>query len=54
MNLSILFITILIFINTIGYGTFELKNKNKLGGIIIYILSTSMIIFVNYSMFSFK
>ena len=30
MNLSILFITILIFINTIGYGTFELKNKNKL------------------------
>lgn len=54
MNLSILFITIFIFLNNISYAVYEIKNKNKLGGITVILFSTFMIIFVNYAMLSFK
>ena len=54
MNSSIIIITLIIFIDGLSYGTYELKKKNKLGGISIFLLSTLMFIFVNYAMISFK
>lgn len=54
INLSIFLISLYIFLETIGYGFFEFKNENKLGGSIILILSVFMIIFVNISVFYFK
>lgn len=54
INFSILLISIYIFLETIGYGIYEFKNQNKLGGIVVCILSLFMIIFVNTCAFRFK
>lgn len=54
INLSIFLISLYIFLETIGYGIYEFKNQNKLGGSIICILSFFMIIFVNIVIFNFK
>ncbi len=53
MTRTILLITIFIFLNNIGYSVYEFKNKNKLAGICTLILNIFMIIFVNYTMFTF-
>lgn len=53
MNLTILLITIFIFLNNIGYSVYEFKNKNKLAGICTIILNIFMLIFVNYATFTF-
>lgn len=54
IDLSILLISIYVFLETIGYGIYEFKNQNKLGGSIICILSLFMILFVNICVFRFK
>ena len=55
MTFSILILTIIIFLDNIGYAVYEIKNKkNKLGGICVITIATFMVIFVNYSMFIFK
>ena len=48
MNLTVFFISFYIFCTTLGYGVYEFKNYNKLGGIMVIILTLFMIIFVNY------
>lgn len=53
MNLTILLITIFIFLNNIGYSIYEFKNKNKLAGFCTIILNIFMLIFVNYATFTF-
>lgn len=53
MNFTILLITIFIFLNNIGYSVYEFKNKNKLAGVCTIILNIFMIIFVNYTTFTF-
>lgn len=53
-NLSIFLISIYIFLETLGYGIYEFKNKNKLGGSIVLALSIFMILFVNISAMNFK
>lgn len=54
MNISVLIVTIFIFLNNLGYAIYELKNQNKLAGICVIILSIIMIVFVNYSTFIFR
>ncbi len=55
MTLSILIISILIFLDNIGYGIYEIKeNNNKLGGICVIVVAIVMVIFVNYAMITFK
>ena len=54
IDLSILLISIYVFLETISYGIYEFKNQNKLGGIIVCILSLFMILFVNICAFRFK
>lgn len=54
INFSILLISIYVFLETIGYGIYEFKNENKLGGCIVCVLSLFMILFVNICVFNFK
>lgn len=54
INLSILLISIYVFLETIGYGIYEFKNENKFGGSIVCVLSLFMILFVNICVFKFK
>lgn len=54
IDLSILLISIYVFLETIGYGIYEFKNENKFGGSIVCILSLFMILFVNICVFKFK
>ncbi len=54
INLSIFFISLYIFLETIGYGIYEFNNENKFASVIVNILAIFMIIFVNITMFNFK
>ncbi len=54
IDLSIFFISLYVFLETIGYGVYEFKNQNKFGGSIVCILSVFMVIFVNVCVFRFK
>ena len=55
MTISIFLITLLIFLDNLGYAIYEIKEKNnKLGGISVIAISTIMIFFVNYAMITFK
>ena len=55
INITILLITIYIFLDNLGYSIFESKeNKNKLGAVFVIILNLAMIISVNYFMFTFS
>lgn len=54
INFSVLLISVYVFLETISYGIYEFKNENKLGGIVIFILSLFMILFVNICAFRFK
>lgn len=54
IDLSILLISIYVFLETIGYGIYEFKNENKFGGSIVCILSLFMILFVNICVFRFE
>lgn len=48
MRFIILILTIYVFIETVSYGIFEQKeNKNKVGAIIIYILSVIALVTPN-------
>lgn len=53
MYLSILLITIYVFLLNIGYSIYEFQNNNKLAGISVIILNIIMIIFVNFATFTF-
>lgn len=54
INISILLMSIYIFIDTISYGVYEFQNNNKFAAITVFILSFLMIILVNISIFRFK
>ena len=55
MTFSIFLLTLFIFLDNIGYGIYEIKEKkNKLGGICVIAVATVMVIFVNFSMILFK
>lgn len=54
MNITVLLISLYIFINAISYGIYEIKNDNKFGGIVIISLNIFMIIFVNICTFNFN
>ncbi len=48
MKIVILFLSIWIFIKTVSYGLFEIKqNKNKFGGVMVIILALISSIFPN-------
>ena len=54
MTFSIFLLTLFIFLDNIGYGVYEIKEKkNKLGGFCVIAIATIMIVFVNYSMIIF-
>ena len=38
INFSILLISLYVFLETLGYGIYEFKNQNKLGGSIVCVL----------------
>lgn len=52
MNVCALIISITIFFNSIGYAVYEFKNRNKLAGVSVIILSIITTILFNYSIFS--
>ena len=55
INITILLITIYIFLENLGYSIYEFREKNnKLGAVFVIILNLAMIIFVNYFMFNFS
>lgn len=54
MNITVLLISLYVFINTISYGIYEIKNDNKFGGFVIITLNIFMIFFVNISTFKFN
>lgn len=54
INISILLMSIYIFIDTISYGIYEFHNNNKFAALIVFILSILMIVLVNISIFRFK
>ena len=47
MKMLVFIISVIIFIKTLSYGIFELKNKNKLGGIVIIFISVISLTFPN-------
>lgn len=52
MKLIIIILTIWIFLQTVSYGIFEYnKNKNKLGGIIVFSLATIGLFLPNIAIF---
>lgn len=54
MNLTVFFISLYIFIDTLAYGIYEIKKKNKFGGIFVILLSIFMILLVNYFTIGFN
>ena len=55
MSFSIFLLTLFLFLDNIGYGVYEIKErKNKLGGICVIAVATIMVVFVNCSMILFK
>ena len=55
IGITILLITIFIFLENIGFSIYEFKEKNnKLGAVFVIILNLTMIILVNYFMFNFS
>lgn len=54
MNICSLIISIIVFLDNIGYAIYEIKNNNKLSGISVIVLSIVMIIVFNYSIFTFN
>lgn len=54
MNITVFLISLYIFINTISYGIYEIKNDNKFGGFVIITLNIFMIFFVNICTFRFN
>lgn len=47
MNILIFILSLLIFIKTLSYGIFEIKNTNKIGGTIIIFVSILSLLFPN-------
>ena len=47
MKVLVIILSILIFIKTVSYGIYELKDKNKLGGITVIIIATFALILPN-------
>lgn len=47
MRILVIILSIIIFIKTLSYGMYELKNKNKTGGITVIAISISSLILPN-------
>ena len=47
MRVLVLILSILIFIKTVSYGIYELKSKNKIGGITVIVIATFAVILPN-------
>ena len=51
MKVLVLILSIIIFIKTLSYGIFELKEKNKLGGTFVIIVSIISLVLPNLVVF---
>ncbi len=47
MRILVIILSIIIFIKTVSYGIYELKDKNKLGGITVIVIATLALILPN-------
>ncbi len=47
MRILVIIISIIIFIKTLSYGIYELKDKNKLGGVTVIVIATMALILPN-------
>ncbi len=47
MRILVIILSIIIFIKTVSYGIYELKDKNKLGGITVIVIATLSLILPN-------
>lgn len=47
MKVLVIILSIIIFIKTVSYGIYELKDKNKLGGIAVIVIATFGLILPN-------
>lgn len=54
MNFCAVIISVIIFLDNLGYAIYELKERNKLSGISVIILSIVMLVVFNYSFFNFN
>lgn len=51
MKILVLILSIIVFVKTLSYGIFELKEKNKSGGICVIIISVISVILPNLMIF---
>ena len=54
MNICAIIVCDIVFLDNIGYAVYELKQKNKLSGISVIVLSIVMLVIFNYSFFNFN
>lgn len=47
MKILIFILSVIIFIKTLSYGLFELKNENKISGAIVVLVSIVSLVFPN-------
>ena len=47
MRILVIILSIIIFIKTVSYGIYELKDKNKIGGITVIVIATVALILPN-------
>ena len=51
MKLLVFILSIIVFVKTLSYGIFELREKNKSGGICVIIISFISLVLPNLMMF---
>ena len=47
MRVLVIILSIIIFVKTVSYGIYELKDKNKVGGITVIVIATLALILPN-------
>lgn len=47
MRILVIILSIIIFIKTVSYGIYELKDNNKIGGITVIVIATFALILPN-------
>ena len=51
MSVLVIILSIIIFVKTVSYGIYELKSKNKIGGISVIIVATFALVLPNLMIF---
>ncbi len=52
MKILVIILSVLIFVKTVSYGIYEIKENNKTGGIFVIIIAIISLIFPNIMVFT--